>query len=269
MSVTVTRTSTLPRVAMRPRWQNGIVDSLGQARHADLDFNAPLSSAHARELAASLGPLSGAEIVDLGCGWAELLLELLENEPTARGVGVDHDPAAIARARGNAKTRSVHDRVRLECGDATRWSDRVDAAIVIGASHAWGSTRATLNAIRPLLRPGGRFLLGEGFWELRPTTQALAALDAQHDEFTTLVGLVELCLQCGYRLLGLSTATLNEWDSFESRYCSGRERWLLQHPNAAEADDVRAEIDTHRDGWLHGYRGILGFAYLTLAAPTR
>jgi SAM-dependent methyltransferase len=250
-------------------WQTEVVDSLGNARHGDLDFNAPMSAEHVRDLIASLRPLTGASIVDLGCGWAELLLRVLEDEPTSHGVGVDRDPAAIARAHANAEACGVHDRLRLQCEDATGWSDDTDMAIVIGASHAWGGTRETLSAIRSLLRPGGRLLLGEGIWEQPPTPQALAALDAQPDDFTTLPELVDLCLQCGYRLLALSTATLNEWDDFESRYGAGRERWLLQFPDAPNATDVRTEIDTHRNGWLHGYRGILGFAYLTLAVPTR
>jgi len=262
-------TARLGAVGIATLWQTEVVDSLAQARHGDLDFNAPMSAAHVRELITTLRPLPGASIVDLGCGWAELLLRILEDEPTAHGVGVDDDAAAIARARANAETRGVHDRLQLQCADATGWSDTTDVAIVIGASHAWGGTRETLSAVRPLLRPGGRLLLGEGIWEQPPTPPALAALDAQPDDFTTLGGLVDLCLQCGYRLLALSIATLNEWDHFESRYCAGRERWLLQHPDAPNATDVRTEIDTHRNGWLHGYRGILGFAYLTLAVDTR
>ena len=228
-----------------------------------------MSSARANELAASVRPLADAVIVDLACGWAELLLRVLADEPTAHAVGIDRDPEAIARARTNADARGLHDRIRLECADATEWSDQTDVAIVIGASHAWGGARATLDAIHPLLRPGGRFLFGEGIWEQPPTPQALAALGAQPDDFTTLAGLVDLCLQCGYRPLALSTATLNEWDEFESRYCAGRERWLMQNSDADSADEVRAEIDSHRDGWLHGYRGILGFAYLTLVPSTR
>lgn len=245
------------------------MDALGPARYADLEFNAPLSSTRAGELIAGLQPLAGASIVDLGCGWAELLLRILADEPTASGVGIDRDPALITRARANAAARGLHDRVRLECGDATSWSTLADVAIVIGASHAWGGTRATLNAVRPWLRAGGRLLLGEGIWEQPPTPAALAALEAQPDEFTTLAGLVDLCLASDYRLLGASTATLTEWDDFESRYCAGRERRLLANPDAADADEVRAEIDRHRHGWLHGYRGVLGFAYLTLAVGPR
>ena len=34
------------------------------------------------------------------------------------------------------------------------------------------------------------------------------------------------------------------------------------------ADELRAQADAHRQGWLHGYRGVLGFAYLTLGVPS-
>jgi hypothetical protein len=72
------------------------VDPLGAARYADLEFNAPLSSARVRELIAGLQPLTGASIVDLGCGWAELLLRILEHEPTA-------DAGRARRARRAAR----------------------------------------------------------------------------------------------------------------------------------------------------------------------
>jgi cyclopropane fatty-acyl-phospholipid synthase-like methyltransferase len=254
------------RKSARRVWQDAFVDSFGEARYAELDFNAPMSAARARDLIATIGPLNSAAVVDLGCGWAELLLRILEQEPTANAVGIDRDPELIARAQTNADSRKVHDRVRLECADVTQWAGTSDVAIVIGSSHAWGGTSDTLNAVHDLLSPGGRLLLGECIWEQPPTPPALAALDAQPDDFTDLPGLVDLCLGCGYQLLALSTATLNEWDSFESRYCAGRERWLLQNLQAPNAHAVRTEIDAHRNGWLRGYRGILGFAYLTLAA---
>lgn len=73
------------------------MDFVGHARYADLDFNAPISTAHAREAVASLRPLTGATVVDLGCGWAELLLRILEEEPSAQGFGVDRDAAGRPR----------------------------------------------------------------------------------------------------------------------------------------------------------------------------
>jgi hypothetical protein len=108
-------------------------------------------------------------------------------------------------------------------------------------------------------------LLGEGIWEQPLTPEALAGLGAQPDDLTTLPELVDLCTGRNYRVGTVSIATLDEWDVFEAGYCAGRERWLSRNPDAPNATDVRAEIDTQRAGYLNGYRGILGFAYLTLA----
>ncbi|WP_308425100.1 DUF1203 domain-containing protein [Wenjunlia tyrosinilytica] len=241
--------------------------------HRDLDFNSPLSDVRAVGLIHSLRPLAGARILDLGCGWAELLLRLLEAEPTATGVGVDTHEAALERGRANAAARGLSDRVRLEAADAVATAANgtggpVDVVTAIGVTHAWGGARHTLEAVRPLLRPGGRFLFGEGFWERPPTARASAGLKARPEDFLSLSELVDLAIGCGYRPLAVSVANADEWDSFESRWCGGLERWLLEHPADPAAGKVRAVADEHRDGWLGGYRGVLGFAYLTLAAST-
>ncbi|MEV1117251.1 methyltransferase domain-containing protein [Actinosynnema sp. NPDC049800] len=232
--------------------------------HALLDFNTPLSDAKAYDLITTLQPLSGATVVDYGCGWAELLLRAVEQEPTARGFGVDSDDYAITRGRANVDARGLAPRVRLELADVTTWeAEPADVAISIGASHAWGGTKQTLEAMRDRLRPGGRLLLGDGFWESAPGLKALEIFG--EDEFGTLAELVDLAMACGYRLLSVTTASLDEWDSFESRWCAARERWLLENPDDPQAAEVRAIVDDHRDGWLKGYRGQFGLAYLTLA----
>ncbi|WP_170211992.1 SAM-dependent methyltransferase [Saccharothrix australiensis] len=231
--------------------------------HALLDFNSPLSDAKSYDLIASLAPLTGGTVVDYGCGWAELLLRAVEHEPGATALGVDSDERAIERGRANVEARGLGGRVRLDLADVTTWeAPPADAVISMGASHAWGGTRATLDAMRSRLKPGGRLLLGDGFWAAEPNARTLETFD--RDEFEPLDGLVDLALAAGFRLLNLTTATSDEWDSFESRWCASRERWLLEHPDHPEADEVRAIVDEHRDGWLKGYRGVLGFAYLTL-----
>lgn len=141
--------------------------------------------------------------------------------------------------------------------------------IVNGASHVWGGepTEHTTNALlaaRSLLRPGGRLLLGEGFWERRPSPARIAAMPIPPDQYRSLPDLVDLALDHGYRPLALSQASLDEWDEFESRHALGWERWLLANPDSPHADEVRARADAHRDAWLRGWRGVLGFAYLTL-----
>ncbi|MFT7838955.1 methyltransferase domain-containing protein [Saccharothrix sp. BKS2] len=232
--------------------------------HALLDFNSPLSDAKAFDLVNSLHLAPGQRIADYGCGWAELLLRAVEHAPGTHGLGVDSDEHAIGRGRANAGARGLTDRVTLESADATTWTtDPADVVISIGASHAWGGTRGALEAMRSRVRPGGTLLLGDGFWEQPPNPVATAIFG--EEGFGTLADLVDLATTCGYRLLNLATATADEWDAFESRWCASRERWLLANPDHPEAAEVRRVVDDHREGWLKGYRGALGFAYLTLA----
>ncbi|MFC7341837.1 SAM-dependent methyltransferase [Saccharopolyspora griseoalba] len=225
--------------------------------HADLDFNAPLSTARAAELVASLEPAPGAEAVDLGCGWGELLLQLLAAYPRVRGVGVDLDAAELDRGRRNAEARGLADRVRFVMADAARWSGAAEAVIAVGSSHAWDGADRALSALRGLLRPGGRVLFGEGFRE--------GPLPQHFDVPLSLAELVELAERRGFRVLKLSTANSDEWDDFESRWCGALEKWLLANPDAPERCEVRELVDEHRSTWLREVRGALGFAYLVLA----
>lgn len=240
------------------------------ALYEDLTFHGPLSPARADHLIRSLGGLNGQHVVDLGCGWAELLLRVLLAEPTATGHGIDQDPDAIEHGRANATTRGITHRLTLTVGDAGTWSSHdLDVLIVNGASHVWGGdpTEHTTNALqagRSMLRRGGRLLLGEGFWKRQPTPTQLAAMPIPIEQYRSLPDLVDLALHHGYHLTALSQATLDEWDDFESRHALGWQRWLLANPDSPHADQVRTKADTHRNAWLRGWRTTLGHAYLTL-----
>ncbi len=258
----------------------------GPSGHTYLDFNAPLSDDRAARLISSLHPLTHARVLDLGCGWGELLLRLLATEPTAHGTGIDNDAEAIARARSNAGARGLDQRVRWHAHDVAGWTDApadpvladpvlvdpvlADVVLAVGVSHIWGDTASMLTALADRVKPGGRILVGDAFWERPLTTRERVGLGIDPAELTTVSSLAEIvdaAIDRGYRLLAVSSATLDEWDDFESRFCAGRERWLLDHPDDGRAKEVRAGADEHRDAWLRGYRGVLGFGYLTLAAP--
>lgn len=239
---------------------------IGRIARGGLTFNAPLSDARAAELLRSVRPFGHGLVADLGCGWAELLIRALEAEETATGVGVDSDADAIGRGRAAAADRGVAGRVQLEVADVTQWQfEPVDLLLCIGSSHAWAGTRPALGEMRPMLRPGGRLLFGEGFWERPPGPDARAALGSVPDGLGSLAELADLAVSVGYRVLALATASADEWDAYESGWLGGLERWLLHHPDSSLADRARAAADAQRRAWLHGRRGNLGFAYLTLA----
>ena len=242
--------------------------------HHDVTFHGPLSEERAGRLIDSLLPLDDGYVLDLGCGWAEFLLRTLEAAPTATGAGVDLKEADIAHGRANAARRGLADRVDLHVADVGQWQpDRpADAVIVNGASQVWGGdplqhTENALTAAKELVKPGGKFLLGECFWEREPTDAQLAAMPVPRDQYRSLAGLVDLAIEHGYRPLWVEQASLDEWDVFENGHGLAWERWLRANPDSPHVEEVRARADRQRNYRLHGWRGVMGLAYLTLQAP--
>ncbi|HEY1366164.1 MAG TPA: class I SAM-dependent methyltransferase [Gaiellaceae bacterium] len=233
-------------------------------RYEWLEFNAPLSDGRADAIARALAETEPTTVLDIGCGWGELLLRTLAAAPQARGWGIDTDPDAIARARANATARGLADRVRFIEDMAPTDHEPADVVICVGSDHAYGSQSDALSALHLLVAPGGQLLFGGGFWELTPTTDHAAAVGLTPDALPDLAGLVDLAVASGFRPLFVQTANRDEWERFESGYLADWERWLHRHGDRPEADEIRARADAHRSEWLRGYRHILGFAYLTL-----
>lgn len=244
---------------------------------ADLTFMTPLSEDRARRLVNFLADGQTGTVVDLGCGWAELLLRVLSAAPDAHGLGIDRDQASIAHAESVARERGVAGRVRLVVGDAGVVDlDRADAAICIGASQIWRAAAddtqpmdyaAALQALRRLVRRGARVVYGEGIWSRPPTPEAVAPLAGRLDEFATLAQLTELVVGHGFMPIAVHEANLDEWDEFESGYSACYAAWLAEHdPDHPDAAEVRDRAARQRAGYLSGYRGVLGMGYFELIA---
>lgn len=233
-----------------------------------LSFHGPLSCTRADRLVTRLSRTSPSSVLDVGCGWGELLLRVLAACPAARGVGVDLNEADLSRGRAAAEERGLGDRVLFTRADASAAELGIaDVVLCVGSSHALGEDLGeALAALRTLVRPGGRVLLGEGFFCRPPTLVELAAMwpGASPDDHPSLPDLVDTAVEAGFRPEWVETATRAEWEDFESGYLADVEEWLVANPDHAEAADTRAKADAHRRRWLRGYGDALGQAYLTL-----
>ncbi len=227
-------------------------------------WNTPLSEDHADRLLELLDEASGQHVLDLGCGWGELLVRAVARIPEGRGTGVDSAEWAVARGRRLAAARGLSDRVTFVVAEASAWADPSDRVICIGASHAWGGARQALYRLGTIAPPGGRLVFGDGCWETPPTQ---AAIDLFEDRVLGISDLVDAAVATGWRVLDLSTADQHEWDEFESRWRAGREQWLQSHGQDPRADEIKARLEGRLREYLHVYRGVLGFAYLVLSRP--
>jgi cyclopropane fatty-acyl-phospholipid synthase-like methyltransferase len=230
-----------------------------RTRYDRMRWNTPLGQEHAALLLEGLAVGPTDTVVDLGCGWGELLLRAVE--PTgAAGVGVDVDADGLARGRALAEARGLGDRVRFVESPAAHWAEPADRVLCIGSSHVLGGTGPALARLAELTPPGGRLLYGDACWTDAPTEAAAAMFD----DVLPLTELVEHAVAAGWRVLHLSTADQREWDDFESTWRAARQEWLLAHGDDDRAPEVRDCLDAQLDAYVRTYRGVLGFCYLVL-----
>ncbi|MFG2634133.1 SAM-dependent methyltransferase [Streptomyces sp. NPDC048362] len=243
-------------------------------RLSRLVFHGPLSEPRADGMVRRLAATRPRSVLDIGCGWAEMLLRLLAAVPEAKGTGIDIDGEDLARARRNAGARGLDDRVEF-VEESALGTPRgpADVVLCLGASQALTtaepSTAEALRELRRLVNDGGRVLLGEGFWERPPTESELSGMwpGAAASDHHDLATLLDLAVEAGFRPEWTETADRREWEEFESGYQADLEVWLAGHPEHPLAAGIRERLDRHRAQWM-SYRGVLGIAYLTLVPVT-
>ena len=228
-------------------------DDFRRLAHAGLTFNAPLSEERASALVAALPISPGHHVLDLGCGWGELLLRILAAHPASTGTGVDTAKDALDRGVLAAARRGLHERVEFVEADAATFVDLADIVVAVASSHAFAGPAGALDWLRQSVTPGGRVLYGDGFWESEPTPAALETIG----ELPDLDDVRAAAQAAGFRIEHDEVSTLAEWDAFEAAWRAGLE---------ASADPEAVAFATkRRREYEDGYRGAVGFSWLVLA----
>jgi SAM-dependent methyltransferase len=114
----------LGRLLAKPALAPGAVDRRRHARA--FTHSGPAGVAW---LASFVQQLEWNHVLDLGCGSANLLVQLAHDDPQFEGWGVDANPAMCKTARARLRAMSAASRVNIVQGDARRPRDAVPAAV--------------------------------------------------------------------------------------------------------------------------------------------
>ena len=102
-----------------------------------LTFHGPLSEARAARIVARLAASRPGTVLDIGCGWGELMLRILAAVPEATGLGLDTGEGDLARGRASAQARGLGGRVTFVRESAVRTTrGPADLVLCVGSSHA-------------------------------------------------------------------------------------------------------------------------------------
>ncbi|MEV5436892.1 class I SAM-dependent methyltransferase [Streptomyces sp. NPDC052682] len=235
---------------------------LSRLAHADHPIAAPLDDDSVRRLLDQGIPRPDARVLDLGCGGGEWLLRALTAHPRLRAEGVDLAEAALAHARRSAHRLGVQDRLVLHHADAASFTcpHPFDLVLCVGATHAFGGLPPTLAAARRHLAPGGRVLVGDGYWERPPSPEAVELLGDLADLPTT----VDRVVADGWTPVQGHLSTRRELDAYEWAWTGSLASWALDHADDPDSGKALAAADAHRTQWLRGYRDSFGFVCLVL-----
>ena len=228
-------------------------DDFRRLAHTGLAFNAPLSEERANAFVAALPISPGHHVLDLGCGWGELLLRIIAAHSAASGTGVDTSREALDRGVRLAAQRGLYERVEFVEADAATFVDVADIVICVAASHAFGGVANALHWLRECVAPGGRVLYGDGFWAGGPLPASLETIG----ELPRLEEVRAAVQTAGFRIERDEVSTLAEWDAFETSWRAG-----LEASHDPEAVAFAAE---RRREYEDGYRNAIGFSWLVLA----
>ncbi|MER5764734.1 class I SAM-dependent methyltransferase [Streptomyces sp. NPDC002082] len=230
--------------------------------HADHPIKSPLDDDSVRRLLERGLPRGDERVLDLGCGSGEWLLRALATRPDLHAEGVDISEDALAQARREADRLGVRERLVLHHREAADFASPqpFDLVVSVGATHAFGGLLPTLAAAREHLAPGGRVLIGEGFWDRSPSPEAVEMFGDLADLATT----VDLVVADGWTPVHGHVSTRGELDAYEWACWGSLASWALDHPADPDSGHVLATATARRTEWLRTYRDAWGFVSLVL-----
>jgi len=242
----------------RPRLDRNRFSKIG---HGDLEYWNPISRQGLEQALSHLELHSDSLILDVGCGRARVLLDLIEQNG-AQGIGVDPHSGAMDHANAEALHRGLGERAELKQQDFTReefQEQKFDLILCIGSSHAVGTSSEAIEAFAGLLKTGGHLLLGEGYWKQTPPQDYLDFLGCKEEELLPHQATGKLGIVHNLSCISDRETTQEEWDAYEGTYAANLFAFVEANPEDPEASSCYERIHAWHQSFLKHGRDALGF----------
>ena len=214
----------------------------------------------------------GQNVLDVGCGHAELMVRLAERYGVG-GVGVDRSAAALAEARAAFAERAPAVAVELLQSDAMAFDPgetRFDLVSWLGGPYLGDDYAATVATLARWSKPGGFLLIGHGYWRAPPPNPYLTATGMSRADFGDSWSNVAMAQAQGLRLIYTCSSNRDEWDAFEGRILYNVEQYALAHPESPDPQGRLAQRRRWNEAQLRWGREVMGFGcYLFRHPPSR
>jgi SAM-dependent methyltransferase len=227
----------------------------------------PISAEKILHIGQIAGMRAGQKVIDFGCGYAEALVLWAEKFGIS-GVGVDIRVSAIRRAQAKIAERGLADRLEAVQGRGAEYAFQpgaYDYAACVGATFVWDGYRQTLQALKTAIRPGGKLIVGEAYWnkERVPPDFAQAQTGIHSEEW-----LLQTTWQEELDVEYVVRASADDWDRYEAGNWHGLLHWIEENPSHPERQQVIDHLHESQDEYFRYGREYFGWAIFLLSPVT-
>ncbi len=238
--------------------------------HRDHDYLNPISAAKIERLLDLLPLDETSRALDLGCGRAELALRIIERFGSPV-VAVDHSSLLLDAARERAEWTGALHKLHLDDTDIREFKadpETFHLTVMMGAGGINGGMAGICSTLKGWTKGGGYVLVGEGYWRQKPHPDYLALLGGSDAQYLDHRGNVQAGVDAGLIPMHATTASVDEWDEYEWKYCRSIERYAREMPDDPDVPAMIERIRRWRDAYLRWGRDTLGFAVYLFYRPS-
>ncbi|HVF62821.1 MAG TPA: methyltransferase domain-containing protein [Casimicrobiaceae bacterium] len=237
--------------------------------HRDHDYCNPLSSTKIERLLDLLPIDPTSRVLDLGCGRAELALRIIERFGSSV-IAIDHSSYMLDAARERAEWTGALGRLHLDNVDVRDFRadpETFHVTVMLDAGGIAGGMGGIAAKLKSWTKGGGYVLIGLSYWKAKPAHDLVAMLGGRQREIHDHAGNVAQGIAAGLVPMHAVTATRDEWDEYEWKFCRSVERYAGEQPDDPDVPAMLDRVRRWRDVYLRWGRESLGFAAYLFYRP--